>query len=215
MHSILTLLSSMLLATGAIAQSYSYGGSYGSESSGSDSRSGGGADYGPAATSTSPAALSKTTTSGPKETSAGGDVKVQVVKVSNKNGNLTFAPNNITAVVGSFVQFHFYPKVSDRLCNPHSIATILLSIYRIIQWCSPHSITLVYLSRTRPNQTKRASSPVSCPSKQMRQNSRLTLSRSTTQSLFGIIVLRESTVKGEWSGLSIRMASSLARSLGG
>lgn len=126
MHSIPTLLSSILLATGAIAQSYNYGGSYGSGSSGSDSGSGGGADYGPASTSTSSAALSKTTTTGPKETSAGGDVKVQVVKVSNKNGNLTFAPNNITAAVGSFVQFQFYPKVSDRSCNPHSIARILL-----------------------------------------------------------------------------------------
>lgn len=123
MHSIPTLLSSILLATGAIAQ---YGGSYGSGSGGSDSSPDGGADYGVASTSTSSAALSKTITTGPEETSAGGDVKVQVVKVSNKNGNLTFAPNNITAAVGSFVQFHFYPKVSDRSCSPQSIATSLL-----------------------------------------------------------------------------------------
>ncbi|MCJ1342086.1 hypothetical protein MMC31_000266 [Peltigera leucophlebia] len=111
MYLIPTLVSSILLATGAIAQSYNYGGSYGSGSSGSDSSSGGGTDYGAASTSTASAAVSKTTAqTGPKETLAGGDVKVQVVKVSNKNGNLTFAPNNITAAIGSFVQFHFYPK---------------------------------------------------------------------------------------------------------
>lgn len=127
MYLIPTLVSSILLATGAIAQSYNYGGSYGSGSSGSDSSSGGGTDYGAASTSTASAAVSKTTAqTGPKETLAGGDVKVQVVKVSNKNGNLTFAPNNITAAIGSFVQFHFYPKVSDRSCNPQSIETSLL-----------------------------------------------------------------------------------------
>lgn len=115
MHSISTLVFSILLATGAIAQSYNYGGSYGSESSGGDSSSGGGAVFGAISTPTSSAAVSKTTAHiGPKETLAGEDVKVQVVKVSNKNGDLTFTPNNITAAVGSFVQFHFYPKVSDR-----------------------------------------------------------------------------------------------------
>ena len=33
-----------------------------------------------------------------------------VVKVSNKKGDLTFEPNNLTAPVGSVVQFQFYPK---------------------------------------------------------------------------------------------------------
>lgn len=119
MYSIFKLLSSILLATGAIAQSYNYGGSYNDGSSGSVSSSGGGAVSGATSTPTSSAAVSKTATYiGSKETSAGGDVKVQVVKVSNKNGDLTFTPNNITAAVGSFVQFHFYPKVSDRSFNP-------------------------------------------------------------------------------------------------
>lgn len=197
MHSIFNLVPPILLATGAIAQSYNYGGSYGDGSSGSDSSSG---------TPTSSAAVSKTTTHiGPKETLAGGDVKVQVVKVSNKNGDLTFAPNNITAAVGSFVQFHFYPKVSDRSFNPQSIAKLTHFIYRIIPWYSPHSTTLVYLSRTLANPIKRGSSLVSCLSKQMPKNYRLILSRSTTQSLFGITVRRESIVKGPWLGLSIRM----------
>lgn len=35
---------------------------------------------------------------------------VYVVKVSNKDGDLTFEPNSMTAPVGSMVQFHFYPK---------------------------------------------------------------------------------------------------------
>lgn len=119
MHSIFNLVSPILLATGAIAQSYNYGGSYGDGSSRSDSSSGGGAVSGATSTPTSSAAVSKTTAHiGPKETLAGGDVKVQVVKVSNINGDLTFAPNNFTAAVGSFVQFHFYPKVSDRSFNP-------------------------------------------------------------------------------------------------
>ncbi len=207
MHSIFNLVSSILLATGAIAQGYNYGGSYGDGASGSDSSSGGGAVSGAASTPTSSAAVSKTTAHiGPKETLAGGDVKVQVVKVSNKNGDLTFAPNNITAAVGSFVQFHFYPKVSDISFNPQSIAQFTHSIYRIIPWYSPHSTTLVYHSRTPANPIKRGSSLVSCPSKQMHQNYRLILSRSTTQSLFGITVRRESIVKGPWLGLSIRMS---------
>lgn len=115
MHLISTLVSSILLVTGATAQSYNYGGSYDDGSSGSDSNSGGGAVSSATSTSMSSAAVSKTTAhTGPKETLGGEDVKVQVVKVSNNNGDLTFAPNNITAAVGSFVQFHFYPKVSDR-----------------------------------------------------------------------------------------------------
>lgn len=127
MHSISTLVSSILLATGAIAQSYDYGGSYGSESSASDSSSGGSAGYAATSTPSSSAAVSKTTTHAePKETLGGGDVKVQVVKVSNKNGDLTFTPNNITAAVGSFVQFQFHPKVSDKSFNPQLIATSLL-----------------------------------------------------------------------------------------
>lgn len=128
MLSISTLVSSILLVTGAIAQSYNYGSSYGSGSGGSDSISGDGADYGAASTSTSSVAVSKTTAqAGPKQTLAGGNVKVQVVKVSNKNGDLTLEPNNITAAVGSLVQFHFYPKVSDRSCNPQLIAIVLIT----------------------------------------------------------------------------------------
>ncbi|KAI9741797.1 MAG: hypothetical protein M1834_000183 [Cirrosporium novae-zelandiae] len=54
----------------------------------------------------------KTTESSSSATSSSssGKVKVQVVKVSNKEGNLTFTPDSITAEAGSMVQFHFYPS---------------------------------------------------------------------------------------------------------
>ncbi|MCJ1309134.1 hypothetical protein MMC25_002789 [Agyrium rufum] len=41
---------------------------------------------------------------------AQGMINVQVVKVSNKDGDLVFSPNNIMAPPGSMVQFQFYPK---------------------------------------------------------------------------------------------------------
>ena len=95
--------------------------------------------------------------------------------------------------------------IDNTILNPQQQFTH--SIYRTIPWCSRYSITLVYLSRTPVNPTKRASSLVSCPSKQMPQNYQHIRSRSTTQSLFGITVPRESTVKGAWLGLLIRMSS--------
>ena len=42
--------------------------------------------------------------------SSSASTAVYVVKVSNKGGDLTFEPNNMTAPVGSMVQFQFYPK---------------------------------------------------------------------------------------------------------
>lgn len=41
----------------------------------------------------------------------GNMVNVQVVKVSNKDADLVFDPEEITADAGSLVQFQFYPKV--------------------------------------------------------------------------------------------------------
>lgn len=40
-----------------------------------------------------------------------GDSMVQIINVSDKDGNLAFSPNDIKAPVGSYVQFHFWPKV--------------------------------------------------------------------------------------------------------
>lgn len=44
-----------------------------------------------------------------------GSVKTHVVMVSNKTGSLTFIPEEVTAVPGDLVQFHFYPKVCNLL----------------------------------------------------------------------------------------------------
>lgn len=39
-----------------------------------------------------------------------GQVKVHVVQVGDKDGNLKFYPEELEAAVGDMVQFHFYPK---------------------------------------------------------------------------------------------------------
>lgn len=44
-----------------------------------------------------------------------GSVKTHVVMVSDKTGSLTFSPEEVTAVPGDLVQFHFYPKVFSLL----------------------------------------------------------------------------------------------------
>lgn len=43
-----------------------------------------------------------------------GSVKTYVVTVSDKSGSLTFNPEDVKALPGDLVQFHFYPMV----CNP-------------------------------------------------------------------------------------------------
>jgi hypothetical protein len=40
-----------------------------------------------------------------------GEVPVQQIKVSNKNGSLTFSPPVVVAPEGTMIQFLFYPKV--------------------------------------------------------------------------------------------------------
>ncbi|KAL9039374.1 MAG: hypothetical protein Q9214_004904 [Letrouitia sp. 1 TL-2023] len=82
----------LLLASSVVA---TYG-SYGSSSSGSDSSGGG------SAVASAPASAGSASPSGM--------VKVHVVKVSNKKGDLTFEPNNMDVNPGEVVQFHFYPK---------------------------------------------------------------------------------------------------------
>ncbi|KAL9613004.1 MAG: hypothetical protein Q9167_002437 [Letrouitia subvulpina] len=69
---------------------------YGSSSSGSDSSGGG------SAAASAPASAGSATPSGM--------VKVHVVKVSNKKGDLKFEPNSMDVNPGEAVQFHFYPK---------------------------------------------------------------------------------------------------------
>lgn len=47
---------------------------------------------------------------------------VQIVQVSDTNGTLAFFPDQITADVGSVVQFQFYPKV----CAFHLLRGIVI-----------------------------------------------------------------------------------------
>ncbi|KAL8834992.1 MAG: hypothetical protein Q9170_003513 [Blastenia crenularia] len=107
------LLSGLALANGAVAQ---YG--YGSGSSGSGSSEGSSSMSMASSMAASPASTGMAAT-------ASGQVMVHVVKVSNKEGSLTFEPNNLQAAAGSMVQFHFYPKkhsvvqsTFDQPCQP-------------------------------------------------------------------------------------------------
>lgn len=130
MHSILTLASSVILATGALAQSYGGSPGYGGGSSGygsgsdsgygvrSESSSGSGSENSQTASSV-PALMATTAPSTDSPTPAG-TINVHIVKVSNKKGELTFEPNDLKAAVGSMVQFHFYPKV----CLHHHICHV-------------------------------------------------------------------------------------------
>lgn len=52
-------------------------------------------------------ALAQTTSA--VASTATGTVKMHIVKVSNKNGSLTYNPSNTIAAVGDMVQFQFYP----------------------------------------------------------------------------------------------------------
>lgn len=101
MYTPMMLLATLALASGALAQ-YGGGSSYGSGSSGSGSSSGGNSAV---ASSVAASPVSSGTAS------PSGQVKVHVVKVSNKKGDLTFEPNNLQAAAGDMVQFQFYPKV--------------------------------------------------------------------------------------------------------
>ena len=123
MHAFITLASSLLLATGAFAQSYGSGYSSGGGSdsgsgagsgysSGSENSSGsdGGAESGKVSSSVVSVAVATPSASSSSPASAG-TVNVHIVKVSNKKGELVFEPSSLKASVGSLVQFHFYPKV--------------------------------------------------------------------------------------------------------
>jgi len=65
-----------------------------------------------------------------------GTVTVHVIKVSNKNGSLSFAPNNLTVPVGDMVQYQFYPKnhsvvqsTFDQPCQPIALHSNVSGVY--------------------------------------------------------------------------------------
>ncbi|KAL8641429.1 MAG: hypothetical protein Q9228_001748 [Teloschistes exilis] len=123
MHFATSLTSTLLLAGSAVAQ-YGSGPGYGSDTnSGSGSSGSGSMDSGSASSSMMPSSMSSASI--PMSTGTSGHVKVHVVKVSNKKGELVFEPKNMQAAPGSMVQFHFYPKnhsvvqsTFDQPCQP-------------------------------------------------------------------------------------------------
>jgi hypothetical protein len=126
MHSITTFVSALCLATSVLAQSGNYGSDYGSSSSGSSGSSeasstengygSSGAEPKAALASSSPSTESATPST--ESATPSDSTKVHVVKVSNKNGELKFEPNNFHAEAGHLVQFQFWPKVD--LCSTPS-----------------------------------------------------------------------------------------------
>ncbi|KAL8917229.1 MAG: hypothetical protein Q9208_008068 [Pyrenodesmia sp. 3 TL-2023] len=125
----ISLLSTLVLAGGALAQ-YGSGSDYGSDSSyygggsgGSGSSGSGGSDSSSSLSKTASTASSPVASNGTATPS--GQVPLQVVKVSNKEGTLKFYPNSFDMAVGSMVQFQFYPKnhsvvrsTFDQPCQP-------------------------------------------------------------------------------------------------
>ncbi|KAI9842697.1 MAG: hypothetical protein M1837_006982 [Sclerophora amabilis] len=85
-----------------------------------------GADSGAtAAAASAPAPASTGAAAPPAESPSSGGVTVHVVKVSNKDKDLVFCPNDIKAAVGELVQFQFYPmnhsvvqSTFDKPCEP-------------------------------------------------------------------------------------------------
>jgi plastocyanin len=109
MHSITTFVSVLCLATSALAQ---YG-DYGSDSSSSSSNSApdtSGSENGFAPAEAAPEAAVTSSSPSTNSPSSDGTVTTHVIKVSNKNGDLKFEPNNLQAEAGHVVQFQFWPK---------------------------------------------------------------------------------------------------------
>ena len=103
MHFTSTVVSSLLLAGGAVA-------TYGSDSGSSYGSGGMPMNESSAAAASTPYATSAAPAAGASAAS-GDQVQVQVVQVGGAGGALTFTPNDIQAPVGSMVQFQFNPMV--------------------------------------------------------------------------------------------------------
>lgn len=126
MHFLATLTSSLLLASGALAQAEfgaapANNGNTGSSqssivapsapsSTGSASNEMAGMTGMSGSSSSGSSSSSPSSSSGSTGSTGSGMVQVQVVKVGSKNGSLTFEPNDLKAEPGSMVQFHFWPK---------------------------------------------------------------------------------------------------------
>ena len=173
MHSVTTVLSALCLATSALAAaqygSNDYGSGYGSSSGGS-STDASGTGNGLSSSDATPDVASASSPATSSDT-PNGMVNMHVVKVSNKNGDLMFEPNNLQAEAGSMVQFQFWPKVHTYLYTQSAL--LWLTNSRITRLCNLHSTNPVFPSITSML-LFRAFSLDSCLSKPMpRQDRRI------------------------------------------
>lgn len=117
MHSVTTFVSVLCLATSALARAqygdYSSSGSGSSENSYGSSTDASGTENSSGSSDVTPESAAASSPPAPATSSAtpAGTVPVHVVKVSTKNADLVFEPNNLKVDVGHLVQFQFWPKV--------------------------------------------------------------------------------------------------------
>jgi hypothetical protein len=112
MHSVATFVSVLCLATSALAQYGDYETDSGSSSSNySPAPDTSGSENGSAPAEAVPEAAVTSSSPPANSPQSDGSVTTHVIKVSNKNGDLKFEPNNLQAEAGHVVQFQFWPKV--------------------------------------------------------------------------------------------------------
>lgn len=119
MHSIAKFISVLSLASSVLAQYSDYGSSsdssdYGS-SSDSSSNDATSAENASVSSSVTPDVALASSPPASSPATPGVVIDMHVVKVSNKNGDLVFEPNNFQAATGSMVQFQYWPKVRTYL----------------------------------------------------------------------------------------------------
>ena len=134
------------------------------------------------------------------------DSMVQIIKVSDKDGNLVFSPNDIKAPVGSYVQFHFWPKVR-----------LLAVMYVFAQLANCHDRTIQLSSLTLPTHVFPSTtscqrlwecSQASCPSAQTLRKLQFSHTKLPTKSQFGSTAPRACTANPAWAVSSMRKHSS-------
>ena len=131
-----------------------------------------------------------------------GDKMVQVVNVSDKDGNLVFSPNDIKAPVGSYVQFHFWPKVccSSPVNTPLTFANNCLRITPLSSLTLPiHAYQSATLCQTSPE-----CSQVSCLSPQNLRRPQSSHTRLPTRNQYGSTAPRASIASQAWVVSSMR-----------
>lgn len=130
------------------------------------------------------------------------DSMVQIIKVSDKDGNLVFSPNDIKAPVGSYVQFHFWPKVR-LLMVIYVLAQFADCFDRTTQLSSPTLPTHVFQSTTSCQRLLECFQ-ASCPLPQILRKPQFSHTKLPMRSQFGSTAPRACTANQEWVVSSTR-----------